>query len=306
MTGPGMTAFSHQSWWRPGALFLMVCWSLPAAELPNLLDIPPDLTIPTVSDGPPAAGRRVAFTPPSWEGKGPAGFLYLPPEWKPGLSLPLIVEFPGNGDYHNALGDVSSGLPEDCQLGYGLSGGKGSLWLCLPYLERAPQGEGDRWQVAKHWWGDRAATRQYCLDAVRAVCQDLSGDGKRVLLAGFSRGAIGVHYLGLQDDEIASLWSAFLCHSHYDGVRSWGQPGDDAASARIRLARRGTRPEWISHEGTVAATRAYLEASGESLEGMTLVALPFPNHNAGWVLRDLPERRQLREWYATVIAPRNP
>ncbi|MCC6881013.1 MAG: hypothetical protein IT576_02580, partial [Verrucomicrobiales bacterium] len=74
-----MTAFSHQSWWRPGALFLMVCWSLPAAELPNLLDIPPDLTIPTVSDGPPAAGRRVAFTPPSWEGKGPAGFLYLPP-----------------------------------------------------------------------------------------------------------------------------------------------------------------------------------------------------------------------------------
>lgn len=184
----------------------------------------------------------------------------------------------------------------------GLPEGRGSAWLCLPFLEAAP-GETDAWRVARHWWGDRQATRRYCLEAVRGVIREFGLDGQKVTLAGFSRGAIGVHHVGLQDDEIASLWAAFLCHSHYDGVRRWGQPEDDAASARARLARRGSRPEWISHEGSVAEIEAYLKGAGLPRESQTLVPLPFRNHSAAWVLRDLPERRQLREWYAGVIGP---
>jgi hypothetical protein len=29
--------------------------------------------------------------------------------------------------------------------------------------------------------------------------------------------------------------------------------------------------------------------------------MPFPNHSAAWVLRDMPERQRLREWLARVI-----
>jgi hypothetical protein len=29
--------------------------------------------------------------------------------------------------------------------------------------------------------------------------------------------------------------------------------------------------------------------------------MPFPNHTAAWVLRDLPERRRLRAWFAEAL-----
>jgi hypothetical protein len=46
-----------------------------------------------------------------------------------------------------------------------------------------------------------------------------------VFIAGFSRGAIACNFIGLRDDEIASLWCGFVVHSHYEGVRDW--PGSD-------------------------------------------------------------------------------
>ena len=45
----------------------------------------------------------------------------------------------------------------------------------------------------------------------------------------------------MTDDEVAALWCGFICHSHYDGVRSWGYAGDDRAAATERLARLGDR-----------------------------------------------------------------
>ena len=92
------------------------------------------------------------------------------------------------------------------------------------------------------------------------VCEKFGGDPKRVVLAGFSRGAIACNYIGLHDDDIASLWCGFICHSHYDGVsEKWDYPNADRKSAAIRLARLGDRPQFISQEGSVAVTKAYLE-----------------------------------------------
>ena len=43
----------------------------------------------------------------------------------------------------------------------------------------------------------------------------------------------------MTDDEVAALWCGFICHSHYDGVRSWGYTDDDPAAAAARLGRLG-------------------------------------------------------------------
>ena len=93
---------------------------------------------------------------------------------------------------------------------------------------------------------------RYARATVRYVCENLGGDESRVVLAGFSRGAIAANFLGLHDDETARLWRAFVCYSQYDGVRSWPYPGSDRASALLRLRRLGGRPQFICGETTNA------------------------------------------------------
>ena len=87
----------------------------------------------------------------------------------------------------------------------------------------------------------------------------MGGDPERVLLVGFSRGAIGCNYLGLYDDEIAELWKAMIPYSHYDGVRLWGYPKSDMASARTRLKRLRDTPQLICHEIVAQWIRGYNE-----------------------------------------------
>src|SRR5439155_3747591 len=102
----------------------------------------------------------------------------------------------------NKFGDVSLGTVEGSNLGYGLSGGSNFLWLCLPYVKVA----GGRKENAITWWGDMEETVRYCKQSVRWVCEQFGGDTNRVVLAGFSRGAIAGNFIGLHDDEIAELW----------------------------------------------------------------------------------------------------
>jgi hypothetical protein len=265
--------------------------------LPDLASVAPDLVVPAVEHAAPAPGRRVWQQATGWRNSDVRHTLYLPTDWRPEARLPVLVEWPGNGGYRNAYGDACDGLPEGCRLGYGASGGRGFLWLCLPFVESGPEG----WRPATRWWGDLEASKRYCVEAVREACERFGGDPERVVLCGFSRGSIACNHLGLHDDTIARLWRAFLCHSHYDGVRAWPYPDSDRASALQRLARLRGRPQFISHEGGTSETEAWLRASG--VEGdWTFVPLPFRNHSDAWVLRDLPERRQLRAWLARVLA----
>lgn len=272
------------------------------AELPNLNLLEPDLTVPAPVLESPAAGRRVWGTTHGWDGTAVRHTLYLPHDWNPTNTLPVIIEYPGNGGFRNTFGDVCDGTVESCMLGYGLSGGSGYIWICLPFVEVTARG--DKQNSAK-WWGDVSETKRYCLATVRDACRRYSGNDSNIVLCGFSRGAIAGNYIGLHDDEIANLWRAFFCHSHYDGVRAWPFPDSDAESARLRLQRLRGREQWISHEGSVSETRSYLERSG--IHGkFTFVALPYVNHSAAWVLRDIPERRQARAWLACVTRASQP
>jgi hypothetical protein len=264
----------------------------------NIHDIAADLAVPAVTSGSPEAGKRVRAVTPGWEGSDVGHVLYLPREWRPGKSLPVLVEYPGNGGYRNDLGDVSDGTPESCMLGYGLSGGAGFLWVCLPFVDVTTDGVK---RNCVQWWGNVEETKRYCAATVRDVCERYGGDDSRVVLCGFSRGAIACNYIGLHDDAIASLWSGFFCHSHYDGVRRWPYPESDPAAAVRRLDRLGGRPQWISHETDVSQTEDFIRASGVH-GSFTFVPIPHPNHSAAWVLREIPERVRAREWLHRAAA----
>jgi hypothetical protein len=271
----------------------------PAAfALPDLSSVPPDLVVPAARVVAPAAGERSVQVTAGWEGTAVHHTLWLPTDWMPGKKFPVLVEYAGNGGYRNAYGDESGGTVEGSRLGYGISGGRGFIWLCLPFVEADETGR----RNAVKWWGDVAETKRYCLATVRDVCARYGGDERAVVFCGFSRGAIAANFIGLHDDEIARVWRAFICHSHYDGVSErWPYAGADRPSALGRLRRLGDRPQWISQEGSTRATQDWLRASG--FEGRwTFFDLPFRNHSADWVLRDIPARREVRAWLAAALA----
>jgi hypothetical protein len=273
-----------------------------AAELPDLSTVAADLIVPEMTEGAPVAGVRVRHTTPGWETTEVYGALYLPSDWKPGARFPVLVEWAGNGGYQNAFGDISTGQPEGSKLGYGLTEGKGAIWLCVPYLNRAGTAN------ALTWWGDAPTydpepTLAYCRAAVREACDKYGGDPTRVVLAGFSRGAIACNYLGLHDDETAKLWRGFIAYSHYDGVHKWPYADSDRASAAARLQRLGARPQFICGEASNADdTRRYLSETGWLEKGdFTIVGTGFRNHNDAWILRPSEARAQLRAWLAKVL-----
>lgn len=271
-----------------------LCCALPLLAAEKLYDIAPDLVVPQVEAAAPVAGKRVRATTAGWERTDVYHALYLPPDWQPAAKMPVLVEYAGNGGFRNSLGDTSDGTVEGCVIGYGLSGGSNFIWVTLPFVQVT---NGVK-RNAANWWGDVAETKRYCIATVKDICARFGGDSDRVILCGFSRGAIACNFIGLHDDEIAKLWRGFFCHSHYDGVReNWPYTGADRASAHTRLQRLGNRPQWISHEGSIAATQDYLrDTSGN----FTFATLPFPNHSSAWLLRDLPIRSQARAWLRDV------
>jgi hypothetical protein len=264
-----------------------------AQELPDIRTIPADLVTPEMVVAEPAAGRRVRHVHPAYAGTAIHHALYLPPDWRRGAKYPLIVEYAGNGNYKNQWGDISTGRVEGSNLGFGLSGGEGQIWLCLPYVNP------DERRNEMIWWGDPAATAEYCKKAVPWVCEHFGGDPGRVILCGFSRGAIACNYIGLRDDEIARFWSGFLPYSHYDGVKTWPYADSGRDAALTRLQRLRGRPQFICHERSIDETRDYLAGAGVRAP-FTFQAIDFRNHNDAWVLRDIPERRLARRWLKQV------
>jgi hypothetical protein len=279
-------------------------------NLPDIRSVPRDLFPPPMTEDAPAPGARVRQAIARYRGSEVYHALYLPADWESvdgksaecksadlhsaSRGYPVIVEYAGNGPYRNTYGDTCTGWVEDCNLGYGISTGQGFIWACLPTISR----DGQRNQ--RQWWGDVQATVDYCRTAVAEICDTYGGDPSAVILAGFSRGAIACNFIGLHDDRIARLWCAFVAHSHYDGVRPWPYAGSDRRSAIERLRRLQGRPQFISHEGSVQETKAYLQAI-EVDGAFTFQTLPYRNHTDTWVLRDIPESKALRQWVHNVL-----
>ncbi len=268
-------------------------------QLKDINSVPFDLTIPAISNEPPAAGKRTKQRLEKYEDTEVYHILYLPDNWEQGRQYPVIVEYPGNSTNKNQYGDICSGKPDDASLGYGIGGGKDFIWVTLPFI--SPDGQ----QNQLKWWGDVEASVNYTINVVKKVCSDFGGDENLVFLSGFSRGAIGCNYIGLHNDEIADLWCGFILFSHYDGVTNWGYAGSDKESAIRRLERLRGRPQLIMQEGKgTKETKEFLESTGIT-GNFTYLNIPYRNHNDKWVLQNIPERRFLREWVADVINNQN-
>lgn len=272
--------------------------SLLAAELPDVSIIPADLTTPPLIDAAPAPGLRVRATTPGWDSTAVYHTLYLPTNWRANARYPVLFEYGGNGGFRGAYGDSCDGTVEECDLGYGLSGGRDYIWVALPCVETRHGTKSN----ARVWWGDADETVRYCIATAHDVCAEFGGDSTNLILCGFSRGAIACNYIGLRNDAIARLWRAFLCHSHYDGVRTWPYPDSDRDAAVRRLQRLAGRPQFISSEGSLAATREFIGSSGAQAP-FTFADLPYRNHTDAWALRDCDLRRHARAWLA-AFAPR--
>lgn len=271
------------------------------------------LSLPALSQGAPAAGKRVKVTPPEYAGTEVYHTVYLPANWNPGGErLPIIFEYTGN--CHPKSG--STGQVKDAALGYGLSGGR-YIWVSLPYIAE------DHKHNAVTWWGDEQATIGYARLNVPRIIEEFRANPAAVFLCGFSRGAIGVNYIGLADDEIAGLWTAFITHDHFDGVREWrntdwGYPLTKyREGAAARLKRVGGRPYLVSQNERNMETQTYLRASLPSLDNFTFSYISakeifgeFPNsiaiaaHTDRWLLLPGKYRRTAWEWMNQVTAGR--
>ena len=280
--------------------FLMPSLLLQLAIQAEVLQM--DLTSPVATNKAPAAGERVRQTAPEYQGTEVHHVLYLPTDWEPGKKYPVIVEYAGN----KWLGCNSTGKAKDVNLGYGMSGGKGFLWVSMPYIDKG------RKENAVTWWGDLEATIAYCKTNLPRICAEFGGDPKNVFFCGFSRGAIAAGYLGLADDEIASLWKGFFTHDHFDGERSWNYPKSDRASALTRLARLKGRPFLVCSTHATGIKERFLGAHLD-LARFTFLDVPTQKlftipegkvihpHTDLWMHKESPYRNQARAWIQHVL-----
>lgn len=275
-------------------------WSWPGrgrAAPQEVLDTPP------MTDQEPGPGRRVRQTAPEYRGTDVHHALYLPVDWQPGGRYPVLVEYTGN--YFPACG--STGKVEGANLGYGLTGGRRFIWVAMPYVEKGGR------ENAVTWWGDIQATIAYCKVNLPRICAQFGGDPDNAFICGFSRGAIGVSYIGLADGEIAALWKGFITHDHFDGQREWPYPGSDRASALLRLARLGGRPVLVCGGGGTQGVREYLAAHLD-LSRFTFLDVPVTRlfhipegkvihpHTDSWMCKESDCRRLARQWLDAVLA----
>ena len=293
------------------SFFRLESWIFLLVAMPSQLSLG-QLVMPPPVHAEPGPGKRVFVTAPEYAGTKVHHMLYLPPDWRAEdrdrKNWPVIVEYTGNRYPRSG----SKGKVEDAGLGYGISAGK-FIWVTLPFVD--VDGE----KNALTWWGDVAATVRYAKTNVPRICAIYGGDPDKVLLCGFSRGAIAVNYIGLHGDEIAELWAGFITHDHFDGVREWrGTEWGTSLEqyrdgAKQRLTRIQGRPVLICQAYRTEDIRDYLNPRID-LAAFAFLDVPvdeifpsFPNslaihsHTDRWLYLDSPARTSVHAWLDRVL-----
>ena len=256
-----------------------------------------DLVTPKMTEGYPAAGKCVRQVSPEYRQSKVYHSLYLPTDWVKGKTFPVLVEYTGN-KFPPGKG---SGEVKDANLGYGLTGGKGFIWISMPYIQKGKK------ENTVTWWGDRQATIDYCKVNLPRICKEFGGDMENLFICGFSRGAIACSYIGLADDEIAAFWKGMIAHDHFDGEKKWGYPETDRASALQRLERLKGRPTLVCG-GANGFLKGYTNL-GEFTFLPVVVEKIFDipdgpvihRHTDLWAHRASPTRQRARAWLQSKI-----
>jgi len=263
----------------------------------------------------PAPGKRVKVIPEGYENTNVYHSLYLPIDHKLDKKYPIIVEYTGN--YAPNLG--SSGEQKDAGLSYANAVAVDAIWVVMPYLSA------DGMTSEKTWWGSETQTIDYCAKQLKQICLNYGGDPSSVFITGFSRGAIAVNRLGLNDDRAADIWLGFHSHDHFDGQLRWSAPwannGDYEtykADAVERAKRYKGRAALVSGQN-IDSVASYLSSNQIDTYGkLTILSVPvtqiipqdelFVNrdgkkitHTDKWMNYDSQEADNVVQWYKDVI-----
>ena len=244
------------------------------------------IDVPVVEDSAPAPGKRVRYRLAGDETAAIYSVLNLPEDWRAGKKYPVIVEYPGNIFFAPAC--YSTGRPEQCVIGYGMTKGKGALCLGVPFVDRAAG------KITENGWGNADDTADYVTSMVADVCTKFGGDRENVVLAGFSRGAIACGYIGLRNDRIAALWKGFHACQHYDGD---GWNGATLPGA-IERARRFRGKAVFQTDNSEETFRPVMDVMNTHV---TWVQSGLGFHSTAMFLDDRRSTQQLREWFRQLV-----
>lgn len=294
---------------------------IPGAKWPKILPYPAGANNKTPGT---AFLDQLSIAP--YQGSSLYHKVYLPTDWVPRGNYPVIIEYLGNS------GKVASAPG----MTWALTNGQGYITVTLPFVK-------DDLTDTDAWWGSILPyqtawkwnrfgvdkTVEYAKAAVPAICQKWGGDPTKVLLVGFSRGAIACNYVGLHDDAIAKLWRGMITISHYDdGHVDWLMTPGEKALAPQRLLRLGTIPQLICTEFTPTRqtnatisglnfdqvktlwklvpktvkeeTESFIDANYPQ-GNISYLYFPYMNHTLDYVYHDIPERALLRDWMRNLL-----
>lgn len=252
---------------------------------------PGRIDVPAVENAAPAPGKRVRYRLPGDEKSGIYSVLNLPEDWESGKKYPVIVEYPGNIMYAPVC--YSTGLPDQCVIGYGMTKGKGAICLGMPFVDFATG------QIAENAWGNADDTTDYLMRMVTEVCDKFGGDRENLVLTGFSRGAIATGYIGLRNDQIAKLWKGFHACQHSDGS-NWN--GATMASAIERAARFQGKAVFQTDN----SPEKFQPAMDAMNTQVTWAQSGLRFHSTAMFLDDRPSTQQLREWFWQLVESARP
>jgi len=102
--------------------------SAPSRVAKDVEGVKPDLVTPSVIGNASAAGKTVRQINANYAETEVYHLLYLLTEWVKGAKYPVIVEDAGN------KWKTSPGTVEGSNLGYGISGAKGVISICMPFV----------------------------------------------------------------------------------------------------------------------------------------------------------------------------
>ena len=247
---------------------------------------PGHLDVPAVKDAAPAPGKRVRYRLQGDENSSIYSVLNLPEDWQSGKKYPVIVELPGNFLY--APECYSTGRPEQCVIGYGMTKGKGAICLGMPFIDRTAG------QIVENGWGNADDTADYVMRMVAEVCEKFGGDSKNLVLTGFSRGAIACGYIGLRNEKIAALWKGFHACQHYD---SYGWKGATLPGAIERAARFQGQAVFQTDN----PQDQYQPVMDVMKTKVTWVQSGLNFHSTAMFLDDRPSTQQLRGWFWQLV-----
>lgn len=244
------------------------------------------LIVPNMGFTKPKPGKRVAYK--LNENSNLYSVLYLPKNYNPNKIYPVIVEFPGNIYYTDKV--YSTGRPEQCVIGYGITKGEDAIWVSVPFVDY------NKNEIAVNGWGNPNDTADYTVKVVNEIVEKFGGDKNNLVLTGFSRGAIACGYIGLRNDTIAQLWKGIHACQHYDGD-GWGGAKMDEAIERLK------KFEGISFFQTDNSK----EEEPKNMLEKAAIETTFVNsglkaHACDMFLDNRPSTLQLRNWFKNLTS----